>query len=159
MSENRRQKIDSVIQLLLDERDIRAVLHRYAAALDQKDWALLSTCFVPDASAHYETIGLLEGYPAIEATCRGALMNMSKTQHLIGNVDITVDGNSARSSCYLHGQHVRQMTSGGDSNIIAGRYNDDLVRTEQGWRIRKRVLQVWWTFGNPAVHDPAPSEA
>ncbi len=150
---------EAAIQLLLDERDITAVLHRYAAALDQKDWELFSTCFLPDASAHYETIGLLEGYPAIEALCRSALGNMSRTQHLIGNVDISVDGDIAKSSCYLHAQHVRPMTSGGDTNIIAGRYDDDLVRTARGWRIRRRKLQVWWTFGNPDVHAPDPGEA
>ncbi len=158
MSKSTQQQSEAAIQLLLDERDIRAVLHRYAAALDQKDWALFSTCFVSDASAHYETIGLLEGYPAIEALCRSALINMSRTQHLIGNVDITVDGDIARSSCYLHAQHVRPMTAGGDTNIIAGQYNDELVRTALGWRIRRRKLQVWWTFGNPAIHDPGPNE-
>ena len=156
---SKQQHTESDIQDLLDERAITAVLHKYATALDQKDWELFSTCFVPDASAYYETIGLVEGYPAIEALCRTALAEITRTHHLIGNVDITVEGDSARSSCYLHAQHVRPMTPGGDTNIIAGRYDDELVRTEQGWRIRRRELHVWWTFGNPAVNDPASREA
>ena len=159
MSESNQQQSEALIQLLLDERDITSVLHRYAAALDQKDWALFSTCFVENATAHYETIGTLEGYAAIESLCRSALMNMSVTQHLIGNVDITVEGDTARSSCYLHGQHVRPKTPGGDNNIIAGQYQDELVRTTQGWRIRRRTLHVWWSQGNPAIHDPGPSDA
>ncbi len=146
-------QVDDLIQLLIDERDIRDVLHRYATALDRKDWSLLSACFVPEACAEYETIGLLEGYQAIEKLCRTALRNMSVTQHLIGNIDIRVNGDSASSTCYLHAQHVRPDTSGGDSNIIAGAYEDDLVRTTQGWRIRHRILRVWWTFGNPEIHE------
>ena len=159
MNTDTRRDGDSVLQLLLDERDIRGLLHRYATALDNKDWALLADCFVADASAFYETIGELEGYRAIEALCRNALLNMTRTQHLIGNIHIIVDGDSATSSCYLHAQHVRVGTPGGDTNIIAGRYDDQLIRTSRGWRIRRRNLHVWWTFGNPAVHDPGLDKA
>ena len=154
-----RQESQALLQLLLDERDITAVLHRYATALDHKDWGLLSNCFVADATAHYETIGNLEGYLAIETVCLQALKNMSRTQHLIANIDITVDGDKARSSCYLHAKHVRPNTPGGDNNIIAGQYEDDWVRTTPGWRIRHRTLHVWWSQGNPAVHEPDPNEA
>ncbi|MEJ8568578.1 nuclear transport factor 2 family protein [Elongatibacter sediminis] len=141
------------LQVLWDERDIRSVLLRYATALDQRDWSMLSSCFVPEASAEYETIGLLEGYPAIESICRTALQPMSVTQHLIGNIAIQVDGDEATSSCYLHAQHVRPDTPGGDSNIIAGEYVDEWTRTPEGWRIRHRKLRVLWTFGNPEIHQ------
>jgi 3-phenylpropionate/cinnamic acid dioxygenase small subunit len=146
---------DKLVQALLDERDIRELLHRYATALDEKDWVLFGRCFLPESSALYETIGLLEGYQAIEAACRRALKNMSRTQHLIGNVSVMIEGDTARSSCYLHAQHVRPNTPGGDSNIMAGRYDDRLVRTPRGWRILHRRLQVWWTFGNAAIHAAA----
>jgi 3-phenylpropionate/cinnamic acid dioxygenase small subunit len=150
---------EALLQLLLDEREITTVLHKYAAALDQKDWVLLSNCFVADASAHYETIGSLQGYPAIEALCRQALKNMAVTQHLISNIDITVDGDNARSACYLQAQHVRPNTPGGDKNIIAGQYEDEWVRKAQGWRIRFRTLHVLWSEGNPDIHDLIPSDA
>jgi 3-phenylpropionate/cinnamic acid dioxygenase small subunit len=143
---------DELLQGLLDERDIRDLLHRYATALDEKDWTLFESCFVPEASALYSTIGLLEGYQAIEGACRGALRHMSRTQHLIGNISVMIEGDKAHSSCYLHAQHLRPNTPGGDSNIMAGRYDDQLVRTSRGWRIRHRRLQVWWTFGNAAIH-------
>jgi 3-phenylpropionate/cinnamic acid dioxygenase small subunit len=147
------QLADRRLQELLDERDIRTVLHRYAAALDQKDWNLLASCFIPDASAHYGMIGELTGYAAIEQVCRTALQPMSRTQHLIGNVEVVLDGDAATSSCYMHAQHVRPGAPGGETNIIAGRYQDELVRTAQGWRIRRRTLDVWWTFGNLAIHE------
>jgi len=147
------QQQDAAIQLLLDERDIRALLHRYGTALDGKDWKLLESCFVSDALVTYETIGDLHGSAAVVDICRTALVNMTQTQHLIGNVEINVDRDSANSTCYLHAQHVRAGTPGGDTNIMAGRYDDELVRTDQGWRIRRRILRIWWTFGNPRVHE------
>ena len=62
-----------------------------------------------------------------------------------------LDGDRARSTCYLQAQHVGTGTEGGDHFIIAGRYDDELVRTPDGWRIRDRRLDIVWTSGNPAV--------
>ena len=91
------------------------------------------------------------GYQAIEDTCRQALTPMSATQHLISNVVVRLDGDQAEASCYLQAQHVKTGTLGGDSLIIAGRYDDKLIRTTAGWRIRERRLEQIWTAGNPAV--------
>lgn len=138
---------------LVDERAIQSVLFRYAEALDRKDWDMLATCFLPSAIGHYDMIGHLDGYPAIEKVCRKALEPLSQTQHLIGNVQIVVDTAQAQSTCYFHAQHVRKDFPGGDMNIIAGRYDDKFVRTEQGWRIHERKLTVQWTSGNSAIHE------
>ena len=41
--------------------------------------------------------------------------------------------------------------SGGDQYIVAGRYEDRYVRTDEGWRIAERELVVMWTAGNRDV--------
>jgi len=143
----------AALQLLLDERGIRATLHRCATALDLRDWALLATCYAPDATAFYENIGLQQGYPEIEGLGRRALRDLSRTQHLISNTEIAVDGDGAVSTAYVQAQHVRPGVPGGDSFTVAGRYLDDWVRSSEGWRIRHRRMEVWWTAGNPAVFD------
>jgi hypothetical protein len=51
----------------------------------------------------------------------------------------------------LHAQHVLPGTTGGEQFIVAGRYLDKLVRTEDGWRIAERTLDAMWTAGNAAV--------
>jgi hypothetical protein len=61
------------------------------------------------------------------------------------------DGHEATSQCYLQAQHVRAGTPGGDTFVVVGRYSDELVRTEDGWRIAVRWLETWWTSGNQAV--------
>ena len=38
--------------------------------------------------------------------------------------------------------------------MVAGRYEDRLVRTDAGWRIAHRTLTVMWTDGNVAVAHP-----
>lgn len=143
--------MDDALQVLLDEREITKLCHRYAMALDSRDWDLLRTCFVDAAVAVYEGIGECSGYDAIEALCRSALEPLTRTQHLLGNVDVVVDGQKATCTCYLQAQHVKEGTAGGDLFALGGRYTDALVRTADGWRIAHRTLTTWWTDGNPAV--------
>jgi len=141
----------SNLQALLDKQEITELCYRYALALDGRDWTGLAAVFTPDASAFYLDKPPCHGYQAIEDTCRASLTPMTGSQHLISNVVVRVDGDQAASSCYLQAQHVKTGTHGGDNFIIAGRYDDKLVRTPDGWRIRERRLAAVWTEGNPAV--------
>jgi ketosteroid isomerase-like protein len=143
--------MDPTVQALLDERDVTRLCYRYGTALDTRDWPLLRTCFTEDAVAVYEGLGESDGYPAIEQACQGALGPLDRSQHLIGNVTVELDGDTATAQCYLQAQHVRAGTPGGDLYIIAGRYSDRAVRTPEGWRFTRRHLAIWWTDGNPAV--------
>ncbi len=137
---------------LVDERDILALLHRYAHALDEKRWDLLATCFTEDAVAIYgEVLGRKVGYPAIEETCKAALTHLDSSQHIITNQEITIDGDRATARCYVHAQHTKADTNGGDNYVIGGIYLDEIVRTAEGWRIRKRELRILWSEGNQAV--------
>jgi 3-phenylpropionate/cinnamic acid dioxygenase small subunit len=143
--------VDPAIQQLLDERAIIDVCVRYATAIDDRDWERLRSCFLPDAVGVYHADRPLTGYPAIEEAVRTAVTPLSRTQHLVTNFTVVLDGDRATSRCYLHAQHVRAGLPGGETFVIAGRYSDRLVRTDDGWRIRERRLDRWWTAGNPAV--------
>lgn len=137
--------------LAVDRQEIVDTAVRYATALDNRDWALLRTCFTDDAVAEYGALGPSAGYAAIEATCRAALMPLDASQHLISNHVVEVDGDEATLASYVQAQHVRVAAPGGPNRIVAGRYDDRLTRTAAGWRIRHRRLTVIWTEGNPAV--------
>jgi ketosteroid isomerase-like protein len=137
---------------LLDLRDIADLLHRYARALDDKDWSLLATCFTTDAVALYgEVLGRQEGFAAIEKVCRAALGHLDSSQHIIANPEIAIDGDTATARCYVHAQHTKAGTPGGDNMTIGGTYLDRLVRTAEGWRICERELRFLWQEGNQAV--------
>jgi SnoaL-like domain len=139
---------------LLDKQAITEACYRYGIVLDGRDWSSLSTVFTQDAEAYYLDMPACIGYQAIEDTCRTSLSVLDASQHLIGNVVVSLDGNdpdSAECICYLQAQHVKAGTAGGDLFIIAGRYLDRFVRTADGWRIKRRSLEAIWTDGNPAV--------
>ena len=124
---------------LQDQQEITEICYRYGLAIDSRDWAALADLFTPDAEAYYMDMPPCHGYQAIEDTCRAALTPLSATQHLISNVVVRLAGDRAESSCYLQAQHVKSGTAGGDNFIIAGRYDDRLVRTPDGWRTGRRL--------------------
>ena len=142
------------LQTLLDEREIHQVATRYCRALDTKDWALLDDVFVPEATGQLGTPTMLVGIEAIRGRIQSALGHLDDSQHLVGNHEIAVDGDAATHRCYLQAQHIRKAATGGPNYIVAGRYEDRLVRTDAGWRIAHRTLTVMWTDGNVAVAHP-----
>lgn len=142
---------DPLVRQLLDERAIITVCVRYATAIDDRDWDRLRSCFLPDAVGIYHADRPLQGYPAIEEAIRTAVAPLTRTQHLVSNFLVDLQGDEASSRCSLHAQHVRAGAPGGDQFVIAGCYADRFARTDDGWRIRERRLDRWWTDGNPAV--------
>ena len=134
-----------------DRQDIVDLTVAYCWALDGNRWDDLDGVFTPDAHA---VLGRpCDGLPAIKARIEEALGPLDDSQHMVTNHQVTVsaDGATATCRCYFHAQHVRGSASGGANFIVAGRYEDELVRTPDGWRIAHRVLTPMWTEGNLAV--------
>jgi ketosteroid isomerase-like protein len=144
----------TTLQMLLDERDIVALAGRYCRALDTKNWSQLSEVFLPDATAVLGAPNQLVGRDAITHRIRMALEYLDDSQHLVGNHEVTVDGNTGTHRCYLQAQHVREVPDGSPNYMIAGRYEDRVQRTPDGWRIAHRTLTVMWSEGNLAVVRP-----
>jgi 3-phenylpropionate/cinnamic acid dioxygenase small subunit len=139
------------VQQLEDRLDITDVLARYCDALDQRQWDLLTTVFAPDASADYGSVGTPTGVEAITSAIRSTIGDLDATQHLIGNVQVHVQGDTATAQCYLISQHVRTGQPGGEEYLLGGRYVDELARTPDGWRITSRRLHRMWASGNREV--------
>jgi len=133
-----------------DREEIIDLAVRYTWALDTKDVEDLRNVFTADATALLRGVEC-DGIDAIIARVGGAVLRLDWTQHLLGNHQVTIDGDTATHRCHLQGQHVKTGTPGGDNFIVAGFYDDRLVRTPAGWRIAHRLMQQTWTDGNPAV--------
>lgn len=92
-----------------------------------------------------------DGIDEVIAKIDGSLGRLSVSQHLVSNQQVEIDEDSATCRSYLQAQHTRRGTEGGDNFILGGRYVDELVRTDDGWRIARRVLFIDWLEGNPEV--------
>jgi 3-phenylpropionate/cinnamic acid dioxygenase small subunit len=138
---------DLNLDQLLEEARIQRVLVRYAQALDERDWAALDEVFTDDARVRYESIGEFSGRAAIVEVVRTALAPCGRTQHLIGNFRIALDGPRATASCYLQAIHRGLGERAGDTLTVWGEYRDRLERRAEGWRIAERELVLFQTAG------------
>lgn len=138
------------LQDLLDKQAIIDLTIAYAWVLDHGPRERLDEVFTADAVAVFGGVEH-NGRDAIIAKVESALGPLSISQHIVTNQQVALDGDTATCRTYLHAQHTIHGTPGGDNFVVAGRYEDELRRTDVGWRITHRVLTVDWTEGNPAV--------
>lgn len=136
---------------LLDHQAIVDTAIRYTWALDQKRWDDLDDVFTPDARTFLMRTEPETGIDEIKERIRSSLAPLDDSQHIVSNHQVVLDGDTATHRCYLHAQHIFNDVEGSPLFVVAGRYEDDMVRTADGWRITKRSLLTMWTDGNPQV--------
>jgi hypothetical protein len=129
------------IEEISDRLEIQALLTRYTIAIDTHDWALLDTVFTPDAHVDYESSGGIKGgYPEVRAWLGTVLPLMPQKQHLIGAPHLVLEGDRATARTYVHNPNAFPLPDGSTVYLIVNAYyDDDLIRTDAGWRIRRRV--------------------
>ena len=131
------------LQQVGDRIEIQDLLVRYTTAIDTKDWDLLDRCFLPDAELDYTTSGGIAGrYPEVRAWLAKALAIFPTTIHAITNSSIELHGNRASGKTLVNNPMVLPKGEGGALIFtVFAYYMDDLVRTDDGWRIAKRFEQ------------------
>jgi 3-phenylpropionate/cinnamic acid dioxygenase small subunit len=131
------------LQQISDRIEIQDLLTRYALAIDTKDWSLLDTCFVADAKIDYTSTGGKKGpYSEVRPWLEKVLSPFAVTMHYVGNTSIELEGDRARARTYLWNPMGFDQGNGElHWFTVSAHYVDDLVRTENGWRIRQRVQE------------------
>src|SRR5690606_2705243 len=89
-----------------DRAAIEDLLARYAHGCDARDLAAIGDCFTLDAQAEYSGVRLARGLTHILAHLAG-LSALAASQHVIGSVSVTVDGDRATARSYAVAHLVR----------------------------------------------------
>jgi 3-phenylpropionate/cinnamic acid dioxygenase small subunit len=125
-----------------DREQIADVLIRYATGIDFKDWALLRTCWTEDVDVDYGEVGKYSGADVITALMEQLHNAMGPTYHRLTNIAIAVAGDRATARSYVHAV-LQAIPDDGASWVEAlGHYDDELVRTSDGWRIARRTTSI-----------------
>ena len=135
---------------LLDKSAITEMVYTVAHAMDARDWDLFATCYAPEAEGDYVN-AYVTGREAIIAGTKAFLEPLDATQHLVGNLRVTVDGDIATTNATFIAQHVRAEATGSGQHIIGGTYTDTLRRTDAGWKITRRQIRGIWSSGDSSV--------
>jgi 3-phenylpropionate/cinnamic acid dioxygenase small subunit len=112
-----------------DRIELHELAARYCDLLDARDWPGLATVFTEDAVFDLTDVdaGTLEGLDAIRAFMDGTTHPLA---HLITNIRV-LDGEPVRL-------RSRVLAIAEDRRVRSGTYVDQVVRTAEGWRIRRR---------------------
>lgn len=127
-----------------DRLEIQQLLVDYSSAIDQRRFDDLDLVFTPDAYRDYRAMGGIDGvYPDVKAWLAQILPNFPAYAHQLGNFDVKITGDEARSRTLCFNPMV---FGGGDDNpagptvLFCGFwYDDEFVRTPGGWRMTRRV--------------------
>ncbi len=142
----------AALAALLDKQAITEVIYRFARGLDRIDATVLRSVFWEDATDDH---GIFVGPAArfVEWVVP-VLRGIEHSQHLIGNVLITLDGDRAESEAYFHAYHREIHDGQAIDRIAAGRYLDRFERRRGEWRIRHRQAVYDWSRFMPAADQP-----
>jgi ketosteroid isomerase-like protein len=127
-----------------DQLAVAAVMHRYARTVDTHDFAGLRTCFTDDCT--------LSGYPppapevvrggdAIIEYISTQLQKYGRTQHMLGQIEVTVDGDEARAESYVQAFHLLANDPSTMVNLW-GSYHDHFVRIDGKWVIDEHRIDI-----------------
>ena len=134
--------IDAEVRDLAARRDINRAINAYMRGQDRLDPALQLIAFHEDADVD---CGLLRGNREEFTTfAQDFLADMEASQHIIGQVDLSVDGDRASGEVYFLAWHRTIKQEQRYDLFMAGRYIDEYACRDGRWAIVKRREIIDW---------------
>jgi ketosteroid isomerase-like protein len=126
---------------LADRQEIADLLAEYCRALDLMDLPAVARIFTEDCRVEYGPEERLQSHGAAGvAKSLERMWRWSRSSHHLSNIQIAFDGpDYARSVSYVLAWHERPD---GTTATVMGQYHDRLERTQDGWRIAERRMEM-----------------
>jgi hypothetical protein len=151
------------LQEIADRMLIQDLLVEEAASIDERDWDRWERVYTPDALVDWSGNSGAQGDPKTVRAWAEPVLSVEnfpypQYQHYCTNFRIRVDGDRATS------RHLQIIPisvpspDGGRQIAFSGIwFDDELVRTPEGWRIRERHEQLTWNHNFPSAFEvPQP---
>ena len=131
---------------LLDIELVRQLKYRYFRFIDTKDWAGITSCFLPDATATYPR-HVCASRDEILAFLSRSMTPDLVTMHHGHHPEITIDGDTAVGVWHLHDKVLYPAFN--YSLEGAALYTDRYVRVDGEWLIAhtgyERIFEATWS--------------
>jgi hypothetical protein len=142
---------------------VHDVMHRYALAIDTKNWAALEAVFAPTLTADFRSFGAKEIFRgdgrSWVAQVRSTIEGMDATQHLMSNHLYQLGETRASGTTYIQAVHICKQALGEAEYTIGGHYDVQMVCLNSTWCIQEYALQCRWHRGNRSVLKAAVTTA
>lgn len=143
--------VDARLRQFEDKDEIARLLLDYGRHLDGRDFVAYGRLFAKDGEwvgGFGTATGGPAGIQAFMEKSMGSAPNTQKNYHLLSNFVINVTGDTA--TAWSRWAFVVPGPTGGATISQAGRYDDELVRENGRWRIKRRVAGNDTGSGRPA---------
>ena len=134
-----------------DTTEIVNVINLYALAVDATRWDLFERIFTRDVEVNALPNGHWSDLASLRQKWAEFHDPLDGSTHTFTNHNVVVNGAKAHALSYVTVRLMRQMPQGDSFYESGGWYDDQLVRTADGWRIKARTYGGNWWRGNPAV--------
>jgi hypothetical protein len=129
---------------------LRALYDQIALATDSGDWEAFRHCFIPEAHADYGDLGV-GAIEQIVGAIRESQAQYAGTMNVVGTHRAVVTGDGATADTYVVSHHFRQAEGTAIDDEAGTHYADELVRTNEGWKISRRVARVRFFRSTPTT--------
>jgi hypothetical protein len=147
--------MESTMQALNAESSVRRLIAKFANSFDVRAWNELAECLSDSVYTDYSD---LRGTPPEAVTkadfvaARRAALEAVVTHHVIGNVEIYINGTSATSriSAVVYRRDGEGKVFTSHCMFLLG-----LQSRHDIWEICSIVQKILWTEGNAGIHGEA----
>ena len=135
---------------MADREAIRDCMYRYSRGIDRSDPDMLRSAYWPGAMDYHSGFaGTVEEF--VEWSMP-RLAEMKDAVHMIGNILIRLDGDTAKVESYFWSVSIVPC-DGPRQVMVCGRYLDKFEKREDEWRIAERLVVHDWFEEKPAIRD------
>ncbi len=145
--------VDPLLQELLDEHQLRKLVHGYCRAVDRGDLEFLKGLYHHDAEDTHGafSVGSADDFVGQLAAARPYLRSM---QHNITTVNFAISGPAAEGEIYTVATHTLNAGDRDVDVIVGGRYLDKYEKRNDTWKFIARMIVTDWAH----VNDPSSVE-
>lgn len=144
---------DAQLQELIDHHAIRKMLASYCFATDRCDEPRIAEVYAEESWDDHGDRSAT-GPEFAKLIARDIDTTTESLSHMLGQSQITVDGDKAGAETYFLAVATWHRDDGVEMcNQLGGRFVDRLIRTEKGWVIEHRIAVRDWAISLPVEAD------
>jgi hypothetical protein len=128
---------DDQFNTLLDDYAVRHVAAAYCDAANRLSAREAAATYAPDGRLSMMGRPEVHGREAVESMLAATFARYELVTQLTHSGLVRIDGNEAAARWLVT---ELQVALSGDRRFIIGRYEDELVRLDEGWRFARRVF-------------------
>jgi hypothetical protein len=145
------------LETIVDQMKVVETINRLFVGTDNRNWALVRSCFAPRVMFDMSSMGA--GEPGqltpeeIVSAWDAGLKPLRSIHHQAGNYLVDVSGTKADAFCYGIASHYLPNKSNRNTRTFVGSYEFHLLKEGGCWRITAFKFNLKYIDGNPDLES------